>query len=900
MSLLQSLAGGIRALFRKDRTERDMDEELRAYLDESVKNKMRSGMSRDEAVRAARVEMGSMSAVKEEIRAAGWESTVEAVWQDLRYAVRVLRKNRGFTVIAVLTLALGIGANTAIFSLIDTVMLRLLPVASPDELVQVRIRDPRWAEAKGAFTNPLWEQLRNRQNVFSDVFAWGEDRFDLAQGGAVHFVNGIWVSGGFFNTLLLRPAVGRLIGPQDDRRGCRAVAVLSYDFWQRHYSGAGNAIGGVLSLSAHSFEVIGVAPLGFHGLNVGEKFDVAVPVCATTMFDGKDSRLDDRSWWWLTIVGRVKAGLSRSQLAARLGVLSPQVFAAALPGNWSPGMQKNFVKRSFMAVPAANGISALRRDFDRPLQILMAIVGLVLLIACANIASLMLARGAARHKEIAVRRALGASRARLIRQLLTECILLSSAGALLGILFARWGAALLVRYISTANHVVFLDLSIDSRILAFIAAVAVLTGIAFGVLPSLRATRVSLTSAMKSRPAPGSGSRLGARKWIVSSQVALSLVLLVAAGLLLRSFSKLATLDIGFDSNNVLLVRTDLNIAKVPPDRQLAVAEDIENRLSALPGVVSASRSLMTPIMGGAWNQGIRTDWSKALAGDEALAWLNGVSPRYLETLRIPLLAGRGFNGRDIKTAPMVAIVNQTLARRFFPNMNPVGKTFRIEGVSGQPGPPIEVVGAMRDSKYESVREDTPPTAFFPLAQLPPRPEQEIFELRTQIRPSGLVPAVQAGIAGVNKEIPLEFDTLAGQVDDSLVQERLLALLSGFFGGLALLLAMIGLYGTLSYLVTQRQTEFGIRMALGAQGGSILRLVMRDVLAVLAGGVVAGVCISLAATRLLQRMLFGLGPRDPLTIVAAVGILAAVALLAGYLPARRATKVDPMVSLRYE
>ena len=900
MSLLRNLAGGLRAFFQRERTEREMEEELRAYLDEAVKNKMRSGMSREEAVRAARVEMGSISAVKEGIRSAGWESAADAVWQDLRYAVRVLCKNRGFTAIAILTLGLGIGANTAIFSLIDTIMLRLLPVAKPDELMQVRARDPRWAETTGSFTNTLWEQLRDRQNVFSSILAWSEDRFDLAQGGAVHLVNGTWVSGGFFDALMLRPALGRLIGPEDDRRGCRAVAVLSYDFWRSHYGGSGNVLGRELSLSAHPFEIVGVAPPGFHGLNVGEKVDVAVPLCATAMFDGKDSRLDDRSWWWLTIIGRVKPGLSRTQLAARLAVLSPQVFTAALPGNWSQDMQKGFVKKSFVAVPAANGISSLRRDFDRPLQILMAIVGLVLLIACANIASLMLARAAARHKEIAVRQALGASRARLIRQLLTECILLSSAGALVGILFARWGAALLVRYISTASHAVFLDLSIDSRILAFTAIVAVLTGMAFGVLPSLRATRVSLTLAMKGSSAPGDGSRLGARKWIVSSQVALSLVLLIAAGLLLRSFARLATLDIGFDRNNVLLVRTDLNIAKVPPDRQFAVDEAIENRLSALPGVVSASRSVVTPIMGGAWNQGIRTDWSKALTGDDALTWLNGVSPRYLETLRIPLLAGRDINGRDTKTAPMVAIVNQTLARRFFPNLNPVGKTFRIEGVSGQPGPPVEVVGVMRDSKYESVREDTFPTAFLPAAQLPPRPERETFELRTEIRPSALVPAVQAAVAGVNKEIPLEFDTLAGRVDDSLVQERMLALLSGFFGALALLLAMIGLYGTLSYLVAQRQTEFGIRMALGAQAGSILRLVMRDVLTVLAGGIVAGVCISLAATRFLQRMLFGLGARDPITIIAAAAILAAVALLAGYLPARRATKVDPMVSLRYE
>lgn len=386
----------------------------------------------------------------------------------------------------------------------------------------------------------------------------------------------------------------------------------------------------------------------------------------------------------------------------------------------------------------------------------------------------------------------------------------------------------------------------------------------------------------------------------MASQLALSLVLLVAAGLLLRSFAKLATLDIGFDRNNILLVSTDLEVAKVPPEHQFATYEQIETRLKALPGVVSVGRSKLTPISGIFWNNTIHTDWSKSLTGDDALAWFNYVSTGYFETLRMPLLAGRNFTSDDTPAAPQVAIVNQTLARRFFPGVNPLGKTFRIDDTGGQPGPPIEVVGVVRDSKYASAREETDPSAFFPAAQVPKYANEDSFELRTAIKPSALVSAVQAAIAGVNKGIPLEFHTLEEQVNDSMVQERLLALLSGFFGVLALLLAMIGLYGTLSYLVAQRRTEFGIRMALGAQGGSILRLVMREVISVLAGGVVIGVCLSLATTRWLQQMLFGLGTRDTVTISAAIGLLSGVALVAGYLPARRATKVDPMVALRYE
>ena len=412
----------------------------------------------------------------------------------------------------------------------------------------------------------------------------------------------------------------------------------------------------------------------------------------------------------------------------------------------------------------------------------------------------MLARGAARHREIAVRQAIGGSRARLIRQLLTESILLSSGGALLGILLARWGTALLVRYLSTARDRVFLDLSLGGRVLGFTMALAVLTGILFGLLPALRSTRVSLTSAMKGSLAIDAGRRLrfAARKWIVAGQVALSLVLLVAAGLLLGSFVKLATLDIGFDRNNVLLVSADLKTAKVPSDQQPATFDDIESRLKGLAGVVSVGRSILTPISGAEWNNTIHTDWSKAVTGDAASADFNYVSPGFFRTLHMPLVAGRDFNRGDIKTSPAVAVVNQTLAGRFFPNVDPVGKTLRIDDVGQKPGPPIEVVGIVRDSKYSSLREETPPIAFFPVSQVPEHAEGQTFELRTAIPPSALAGPIQAAVAGVNKEIPLEFHALSEQVNDSMVQERLLALLSGFFGALALLLAMIGLYGTLS------------------------------------------------------------------------------------------------------
>ena len=887
---------------RRRAREADLERELRDHLDLEAEEQRDAGLSSEEAKYTAQRALGNAVRIKEDVRMAWGFQWLETLLQDVRFDLRQLRRNPGFTAVVVFTLALGIGANTAIFTLIDAVMMRMLPIAHPEELMQVQYGGQDWSGEGANFTNPLWEQVRDRQDVFSVAFAWGTDKFDLAQGGAVHLANGIWVSGDFFNTLWLRPAAGRLISAADDQRGCSAVAVLSYGFWRYHYGEAASAIGSTLSLNSHPFEVIGVAPIGFFGMNVGEKFDVAVPICAAAIFDGKEGRLDGRSWWWLRIAGRIKPGISRAQATARLNALSPAIFAASLPQDWSADGKRNFMKHTLVSAPAANGLSDLHRQFERPLEVLMAVVGLVLLIACAHIAGLMLARAAARRREIAVRQALGASRRRLVRQLLTECVLLSSAGALLGILFARWGAALLVRYISTTRTAIFLDLSLDGRILGFTATIAALTCVLFGLLPAHRSTRVSLNSALKGGQAlegerPG---RVRAHKWIVASQVALSLVLLVAAGLLLRSFAKLATLDLGFDRNNVLLVGANLKTAKVPPERQIATFEEIETRLSALPGVVAIGRSVITPISGGGWNEWIRTDWSKGLTGHDALSWFNCVSPGYFKTLRLPLLAGRNFSSEDTKTSAAVAIVNQALARRFFPALNPIGKTFRIDDIGGKPGPPIQVVGVVKDAKYESVREDADPTAFLPATQVPGMFEAETLELRTATPPSALISLIETAVAGVNKEIPLEFHTLAEQVDDSLVQERSLAVLSAFFGGLALLLAMVGLYGALSYMVTQRQTEFGIRMALGAEAGSIMRLVMWEVAVILTGGIVAGVLISLAATRVLEELLFGLGARNPETFAGAVALLSAVAAIAGCLPARRATRVDPMMTLRHE
>ena len=904
MSLLSSLRSLVTALVNRGRIENDTDEELRAHVQNRADDLEHSGLTRAEAERRARIEFGGHEKFREECRETGGGNLVQVLIQDSRYALRILRRTPLVTAVAVLSLALGIGANTAIFGLIDTVMLRLLPVAEPGELVQILRNDPsRAGPAVSSFTNPLWEQLRDQQDVFFDTFSWSAWQFNLAQGGAVHDVNGIYASGDFFNTLGVRPAAGRLFSGSDDQRGCPPTAVLSFGFWQEHFGGEQSAIGSTLPLNNHIFQIIGVSASGFYGVDVGSKFDVAVPVCAAGVFDGKASRLEQRSWWWLNIMGRIKPGLSQEQLKARLTVLSPQVFSAAVPEDWDLDGQQRFRRRTLVAVPAASGTSSMRKQFSQPLYILMAVVGLVLLIACANIASLMLARAAARQKEFAVRKALGASRWRLIRQLLTECLLLSTAGALLGILFARWGTRLLVRYISTANNKIFLDLSLDWRILSFTTAVAVLTGLLFGLLPAFRSTRVSLTSAMKGGSlAEGSErrGRLRPGKWIVASQVALSLLLLVTSGLFLHSFFKLATLDLGFDRRDVLLVNANLKSAEIPPASQNAVFDDIESRLGAIPGVVAVGRSVRTPVSNFEWNQRIQVDAPDAPHGEDALVYFNFISAGYFPALRTPLLEGRNFNRGDTVSSAPVVIVNQTFAHKFFPRSPALGQSIRTNDSPAKKAPAMQIVGVVRDSKYESLREETYSQAFFPASQIPEAADSENFELRAERSPSALIPSVQDAVRQVNKGISLDFHSLAAQVGDSLVQDRLLATLSTFFGGLALLLAMIGLYGALGYLVTMRRAEFGVRMALGARPASILSLVMKDVAVVLGSGVTAGAFTSLLTVGFLQKMLFGLTARDPLTMVAAIGLLSAAGFLAGYLPARRAMRVDPMAALRYE
>jgi predicted permease len=821
---------------------------------------------------------------------------LDGVVQDIRYALRSLRASPGFALVSILSLALGIGANTAIFSLIDSVMLKSLPVNHPEELVQVTLE-----ERSASFTNPIWEELRNRQDMFSSLMAYGSTRFNLAEGGEARNVPGVFASGSYFTTLGVKPVIGRTFTFDDDKRGCPGMAVISYDFWQRQYGGDASVVNKTISLDGHPFPILGVIQPGFLGTDVGSSNDVYVPICTEPAFR-EFSSLDRRSNWWLRVLGRPKPELGERGALARLKTLAPGIMEATTPQNQRGELQARYRRHIFELQPAANGLSFIRTQYRPALITLMVVVGVVLLIACANVANLLLARATARQREIAIRMALGSGRSRVIRQLLTESLLLSVTGALLGVLFAQWAARLLVTFLNTSRGNVVLDLAVDLRVLAFTSAVAIATGVLFGLAPAWRGTRVAPQSAMKenSRGMTQDRAKLGLGKLLVAAQVALSLVLLVGAGLLVGTFRKLQALNPGFEPDHVLIVNSDFRNSKVAKEARLAMFEDVLTRLRAIPGVRAATAVDNTPISGSSWNDDVVVDGFTPKDERDSLVWYYETQPGLFATLGIPMVAGRDFDDRDRVGAPKVAIVNQTMANKFFHGANPVGKTYRVRGSGNQLSEPVEIIGVVKDAKYRSLREDNLPIAYIAMKQAAAPFSFVVFELRAQGSAADLIPGVKSVMEQSHREAVLTFQTLSTQVAESLTRERLLATLSGFFGALALLLAAIGLYGVMSYNVARRRGEIGIRMALGAEQARVLRMVLREVASIVALGLAAGAAVALGTTHLVWTLLYGLDARDPATIGIAAMLLAAVAALAGFIPARRASQLDPMVALREE
>ena len=883
-------------VFRPARLSRDLDRELSFHLAETIDRLIESGMSPEAAAREAARKFGHRPLVTERTRDMDVAIWLESVLADLRYALRALRASPGFTLAALLSLGLGIGANTAIYSLVDTVIFKSLRVARPDQLVKLAMGDTR----NDVFTNPLWEAIRGQGGIFDGLFAFGSDRFDLAPSGQARMAEADLVSGRFFSTLGVRPALGRLLLESDDRRGCASLAVVSYGFWQSEYGGRQDVVGHRLSLNQRPFTIIGVTAPEFIGVEVGRLPQVYVPLCSEPVIHGAPGMLDARSAWWLQLIGRLPEGTTVVQATARLAAVAPGIFAATLPGNWGEAGRRDYLKNTLAAYPAATGFSDVRQRYQIALAVLMGVVAVVLLIACANVANLLLARAAAREREIAMRLAIGASRGRVVRQVLTESILLSTLGAGLGLLFARWSSGLLVGMIGNAETPVSLNLSLDWRVLGFTLLVAVSTGILFGVAPAWRSITVRPHGALKSGGASTTSTRasLAGGRILVVTQVALALALVATAGLLLGTFRTLTTIDPGFRPDGVLLAQLDFGSLDLSQPERQVVGRELLEQLRSTPGVLAASGAVLTPVSGRHWNGFVEVAGYQPTGETDNLVWFNGVTDGYFSTLGTAVLAGRDFTDADDARAPRVAIVNRALARKFFGGANPVGRRFQMRGGDDH-ATPVEVVGLVADAMYRSLRDTLAPTVYVPWTQAE-HFGALTYEVRSQGSTSDAVNGILRAAKAVLPNASFEIRSLSGQLAASLARERLLATLSGFFAGLALLLALIGLYGTMAYNVTRRRKEIGIRVALGATRLRLLRLVTGQAGRLVLAGLVLGGAATVAATRLVQSFLFGRTPLDPFTLIMATTLVAAVALVAGAIPAIRAVRQDPQAVLREE
>jgi predicted permease len=918
------------------RRDDELDEEIRAHIEMSAREREDRGATADEARAAARREFGNVGLVKETTRDTWSWVRLERLWQDVRYGLRMMRRNPGFTAVAVLTLALGIGANTAIFSLIDALFLRSLPVRDPQELVLLKWSahkqpnfyssanfgdcqqlSPRDYMTACSFSHPFFDELHSQSGIFSSVAASGGTlQLDLSGSGPASIMRGLIVSGNYFDTLGVRPAIGRMIEPSDENPSAAPVAVLGYGYWQRVFGGSIAVVGKTVDLNGVPTTIVGVAEHRFAALTPGSDPDAWLPLSLRPRLSIRwNSKAEGAGSIYLLIIGRLKPWVPRGEAQAAVSLLfRNEMIHGAQP------MSEEADAPAVSLVPVQNGLNGgARGKYSTPLFVLMLAVGIVLLIACANVAGLLLARSATRQKEMAVRLALGAGRRRIVRQLLTESLLLSLFGAALGILFATWGAHIILALLATGStRPLGFDASLDTRVLLFTAGIALLTGIIFGLAPAMRGTRVDLTPALKDGGNSSGGARRARKRWfnignsLVVGQIALAMIVLVGAGLLVRTLQNLRNVDPGFDIRNVLNFNINPTLIGYKGARVDALYRNLQDRLAAIPGVTSVSYSSGTLLSGGLMATAFH------LAGAPAKSDVNSdilpVGPNFFTTMKFSLLRGRDFSPADVVSAsasaaaeaaaspappaPAAVIVNQTFARRYFGGVDPLGQRFGNSAAWGQNdnGPGYVVIGVVRDAKYDSLRSEISPTAYVPASG-----GGASFEMRTAVDPTSIIPAVQSVVNQIDSSLPIfGVMTESQSVDQLLFQERLIARLSSFFGILALILACIGLYGLLSYEVSRRTREIGIRMALGAGQRDVLRMVVEEGLELTIAGAVFGVAAALAVTRYLGSILYGVHPGDPVTLIVVAAILMIVALAACWIPARRAARVDPMVALRYE
>jgi putative ABC transport system permease protein len=832
----------------------------------------------------------------------------DSIRHDIRYALRQLKQSPGFAAVAILSLALGIGANTAIFQLVDAVRLRTLPIQNPEELAYVdyaegSARAGWWSTRSARMTWEVWKQIEERQQAFSGLAGWSARRFNLTTGGEARYAEGLFVNSDFFRTLGAAPVLGRVFGDSERGEVCGSNgAVISYSFWQSEFGGDPNVLSRRLKLDNHDFAIVGVTGPAFYGVEVGRRYHVAVPFCADPLLseDGK-GRMPLRHAWWISMMGRLKPGWNLEKAKAHFQTLSPGVMQASLPLDYKADLAKRYLANKLNITDGGAGVSQLRQRYERPLNILLAITGLVLLIACANLANLLLARASIREREVAVRLAIGASRGRLIVQFLAESMVLAVGGAVFGALIAQGLSRSLIAFLSTANNPLFVGLGIDLRVLGFTSLLALTTCILFGLLPAFRATRIVPAAAMRTggRGTTAGAERFNLRRALVVTQVALSLVLLVGALLFVRSLRNLITTEAGFSTEGIIIASADFRGPNYPKERRLEVVRDLEARLAARPAIAAATAVDMTPLSGSGWDNEIGVDNNPAAASGKT-SWFNRVSATYFRTMNTAILAGRGFNAHDNLTSPLVAVINEEFAKRYFPGKNPVGRTFRREAPAGKPETVYQIVGMMKNTKYYEIREEPRPIAYFPVSQNedPGLGQQFLVRVRGPVNES--LDQIKATFADVSPTIGLEFTFLSRQLEESLLRDRLMATLSASFGFLAALLATMGLYGVISYMVAKRRNEIGLRMALGADRGRVLWLVLREAVYLVGAGLVIGLGIALAAGRTASTLLYGLEPHDPLTLAASVVLLLMVAMAASYVPAYRASVLDPMTALRDE
>ena len=823
---------------------------------------------------------------------------------DLKFAFRQLLKNPGFTAVAVLTLALGIGANTAIFQLLNAVRLKTLPVSKPQELIEVRVvgGNPGLGisdSANAELTHPLWEQLQKHHGTFAGIFAWGSGELPVGTGVETRMARCVWASGDFFSVLGVSPVRGRLLSPEDDRRGAGpGGVVISYGFWQSEFGGEESALGKSVTLGDRTFQVVGVTPPGFFGLEVGNQFDVALPLTTRELW--WDNVLDRTDAWWLRVMGRLKSGSNLAQAAGYVKTISPGIIEATLPVGYGAGTVESYRRFQLSAFPAGTGVSQLRADYERSLWLLLGITGLVLLIACVNLANLTLARASARAREIAVRLAIGASRARLVRQLLSESLLLAGLGAVAGAWLAHFLSRSVVWFLSTQGNRLSIDLKMDWRVLAFTGTVAILTCVFFGLAPAIRSARTAPAVALSSvgRGTAGNRERLALQRGLTILQMAVSLVLLSGALLLVRSFWNLTTMHPGFRQDGVFVTRANFARLNLPAGRRNAFKTELLDGIRSVPRVEAAALTTHVPIISGSWTMGVRATGARGeKEGWSKVAW---VSPDYFRTLGIPVLAGRDISKTDTATSPKVALVNETFVRQWLGGVDPVGARVRTGAEPGYPEATYEIVGVVKDTKYGDLRSEIPPTTFAPTSQIPDPGTWATIVVRSSAPLPGVIAAVRRRLGESYPAIRMETSLLKTQIREGLARERLLAWLSGFFGVLATVLVMVGLYGLVSYTTLLRRNELGVRLALGAQKSNILWLVLRQGLKLTAAGVIIGLAGALTLARFLGSLLFDLQPTDPATLILTSLLLVAVASFACWLPARRAAKVDPMEALRYE